>query len=203
MHPMPSEPYAGSDAHIFQSEFLPLMGDVYRFAFGLTRDRSRADDLVQETYIKAWGSIGRYSPGTQAKAWLFKVCRNTFINDYRTRKRAPARVEIEQPDSTKHPNERTDVVESTADERVGDEVTTALLSLNEWERKVVLLDLEDFSYLEMAEILQVPIGTIRSRLHRARCRLELLLENYARQEGYLSNEPPAFAQEVPGQLVMK
>ena len=174
---------------IFQREFYPLMDAVFTFAYRLTADATQAEDLVQEVYLKAWRFMGRYDEGTNAKAWLFKICRNAFINEYRSKKSRPYKVDYE--DVVVYHNEDDPVPpryfglhEEMGSKLMGDEVTLAINALTPSFRTVVLLDLEDFTYEEIAAILEIPIGTVRSRLHRARNVLAEKLREYAEAHGY-------------------
>lgn len=164
---------------VFEQEFFPLLDAVYAFSYRLTGDRTQAEDLAQETYMKAWRFIERYQADTNAKAWLFRICRNAFINEWRSRKAQPRTRDIEDPALRMLP-----VAESPRNERMGDEVMGAIHGLSENFRTVILLDLEDFRYEEIAAILDVPIGTVRSRLHRARTILAKKLQVYGRSQGY-------------------
>lgn len=174
---------------IFEREFFPLMDAVFTFAYRLTGDASQADDLVQEVYLKAWRFVSRYEEGTNAKAWLFKICRNAFINEYRSKKSRPYKVDYE--DIVVYHNDDDPVApryfglhEEMGNKLMGDEVTLAINALTPTFRTVVLLDLEDFTYEEIAAILEIPIGTVRSRLHRARNVLAEKLREYAEAQGY-------------------
>ncbi|MBK6933494.1 MAG: sigma-70 family RNA polymerase sigma factor [Saprospirales bacterium] len=186
---------------VFEREFYPLMDAVYTFAYRLTNDATRAEDLTQETYLKAWRFMNRYLPGTNAKAWLFRICRNAFINEYRTAVREPRKVDYE--DIVVYHNEDDPVSpaysglhEEMGGRLIGDEVTRAINTLTPEFRLVVLLDLEDFTYEEIAAIANIPIGTVRSRLHRARNILASKLREYAQQEGYdVEDEAPALTND--------
>ncbi|MCB9353497.1 MAG: sigma-70 family RNA polymerase sigma factor [Lewinellaceae bacterium] len=174
---------------IFEREFFPLMDAVYTFAYRLTGDATQAEDLVQEVYLKAWRFLQRYEEGTNAKAWLFRICRNAFINEYRTKKSRPYKVDYE--DIVVYHNEDDPVApryfgmhEEMGNKLIGDEVTLAINALSPAFRTVVLLDLEDFTYEEIAAILEIPIGTVRSRLHRARNVLAEKLREYAEAQGF-------------------
>ncbi|MFN0214013.1 MAG: sigma-70 family RNA polymerase sigma factor [Saprospiraceae bacterium] len=168
-----------SQSQVFEQEFVPLLDAVYAFSFRLTGDRTQAEDLAQETFTKAWRFIERYTAETNAKAWLFRICRNAFINEWRSRKTQPRTRDIEDPAVRLLP-----VAEGPQNDRMGDEVTSAINALSPNFRTVVLLDLEDFTYEEIAAILGIPIGTVRSRLHRARNILAKKLEVYGRSNGY-------------------
>ena len=169
----------GAQSRIFEQEFLPLLDAVYAFSYRLTGDRTQADDLAQETFLKAWRFIERYTADTNAKAWLFRICRNAFINDWRSRQTQPRTRDIDDPAVRMLP-----VAETPHNERMGDEVMLAINALSDHFRTVILLDLEDFTYEEIAAILDVPIGTVRSRLHRARNILAKKLQVYGRSMGY-------------------
>lgn len=174
---------------IFQREFYPLMDSLYGYAYRLTNDRELAEDLVQETYLKVWHFMHRYTEDTFAKAWLFRICRNAFINEYRTRKNMPYKQDFE--DIVVYHNEDDPAApryfglhEEMGNSLIGDEMTRALHALRPDFRTVVLLDLEEFTYEEIAAILDIPIGTVRSRLHRARNVLAKKLRDYAQASGY-------------------
>jgi len=181
------------DLRIFEKEFLPLIDAVTSFACRLTGDATLADDLVQETYLKAWRFADRYTEDTNAKAWLFRICRNAFINEYRTKRNQPYKVDYE--DIVVYHNEDDpvsahylDLHEEMGGQLMGDEVTLAINALRPEFRMVVLLDLEDFTYEEIAAIAGIPIGTVRSRLFRARQILQAKLLEYASKQGFRSQD---------------
>ncbi|WP_152426308.1 sigma-70 family RNA polymerase sigma factor [Cesiribacter andamanensis] len=175
---------------IFDKEFLPHIDAMYNFAYRLTFDEDDAKDLVQETYLKAFRFINSFEEGTNAKAWLFRILKNSFINDYRKKSKEPAKVDYNDVES--YYNSEDAQVEMTTDLRVeslrdmiGDEVSNALNSLAvDFRTVIILCDLEGFTYEEMAKILDIPIGTVRSRLHRARNLLKDKLRSYAKSMGY-------------------
>ena len=175
---------------IFEKELLPHVGALQTFAYHLTYNQDDADDLVQETYMKAYRFIDKYEKGTNAKAWLFKILKNAYINEYRKKVRAPTKVDYEE--ITAYHDTDDDRISGYSDLRqeifehmMGDEVTTAINSLPIDFRTVILLcDIEGFTYEEIAHIIDVPIGTVRSRLFRARNLLKEKLENYAKEHGY-------------------
>ena len=168
-----------AQSRVFEQEFVPLLDAVYAFSYRLTGDKTQAEDLAQETFMKAWRFIERYTAETNAKAWLFRICRNAFINEWRSRKTQPQTRDIEDPSVRLMPT-----AENPSNDRMGDEVMLAVNALSANFRTVVLLDLEDFTYEEIAAILDIPIGTVRSRLHRARNVLAKKLEIYGRSKGY-------------------
>lgn len=176
---------------IFELEFMPQIDALYNFAFHLTYNEDDAEDLVQETYLKAFRFIDKYHEGTNAKAWLFKILKNAFINQYRKKSKAPTKVDYEEIVSYQNEEEGThyssymDLREEMFQGMIGDEVTNAIDSLPVDFRVVILLcDIEGFTYEEISKIIDIPIGTVRSRLHRARNMLKDMLKAYARSLGY-------------------
>lgn len=175
---------------IFDKEFLPHIDAMYNFAYRLTFDEDDAKDLVQETYLKAFRFINSFEEGTNAKAWLFRILKNSFINDYRKKSKEPSKVDYNEVES--YYNSEDANAEITPDLRVealqdmiGDEVSNALNALAvDFRTVIILCDLEGFTYEEMAKILDIPIGTVRSRLHRARNLLKEKLRSYAQSMGY-------------------
>ncbi len=176
---------------LFGKNYESYVAALYNFAFRLTQQDADAADLVQETFIKALRYREKYERGTNLKAWLFSILKNTFINDYKRK----AKYQFIDFDEIRpyHENDELESDTPTAyldlrheifDEMMGDEISKALDELSENEKTVILLDLEDFSYDEMAEILQIPIGTVRSRLFRARNNLKIILYDYATQRGF-------------------
>lgn len=175
---------------IFHEEFLPHIDALYNFAYHLAYNEEDANDLVQETYLKAYRFIDSYDAGTNAKAWLFKILKNAFINEYRKKSKQPAKVDYEdfigyQDSDDRSTVEFVDLRQEIFQGMIGDEVTRALNALPVDFRTVVLLcDVEGFSYEEIAKITDIPIGTVRSRLHRARNMLKEKLKSYAKTMGY-------------------
>lgn len=172
---------------------MPHVDALYNFAFHLTLNEDDANDLVQDTFLKAYRFIDSYERGTNAKAWLFQILKNSFINEYRRKVRQPGEVDYEDyvvhqdSDDAVHIGEldlRDDVFKGL----IGDEVTKALNDLPVDFRTVILLcDIEGFSYEEIAKIINIPIGTVRSRLHRARNLMKEKLREYAKTMGYHEN----------------
>jgi len=175
----------------FARDALPWMNDVYRFALSLTRDPSDAQDIVQETYLRAYRSWHTFEPGSDCRRWLFTICRNAFL-----RSRQQSRHEVDAIDgdtealaSAREHSEMiadgTDRLLATVD--LGPALTRALADLDEPFRSAVqLVDVEDQSYEAAAEILGVPIGTVRSRLFRARRQLQQKLRTHARDAGLVT-----------------
>ncbi len=175
---------------IFESEFLPHIDSMYNFAYRLTFDEDDSKDLVQDTYLKAYRFIESFEQGTNAKAWLFRILKNSFINDFRKRSKEPSKVDYQEVETFYNSDEidrtiTTDLRVETVQEMIGDEISNALNSLDvDFRTVIILCDLEGFKYDEMAKILDIPIGTVRSRLHRARNLLKEKLAGYAKKMGY-------------------
>ncbi|MDP5139109.1 MAG: sigma-70 family RNA polymerase sigma factor, partial [Spirosomaceae bacterium] len=178
--------YSDSEKYVvFNTEFIPHIDSMYNFAFRLTNDEDDANDLVQDTYMKAFRFINSFQQGTNAKAWLFRILKNSFINDYRKKSKQPAKVDYQEVETTYNSESTdsettTDLRTETVQNMIGDEVATALNSLPvDFRTVIILCDIEGFTYEEMAKILDIPIGTVRSRLHRARNLLKEKLRSYA------------------------
>lgn len=175
---------------VFDGEFMPHIDSMYNFAYRLTFDEDDAKDLVQDTYMKAYRFINSFQEGTNAKAWLYRILKNSFINDYRKKSKQPSKVdyqEVEQFYNSEDTvsNATVDLRLETTKDMIGDEISNALNSLAvDFRTVVILCDLEGFTYEEMAKILDIPIGTVRSRLHRARNLLREKLGTYALSMGY-------------------
>ncbi|HEU5290059.1 MAG TPA: sigma-70 family RNA polymerase sigma factor [Cyclobacteriaceae bacterium] len=175
---------------VFDNEFMPHINSMYNFAYRLTFDEDDAKDLVQDTYLKAFRFIDSFQQGTNAKAWLFRILKNSFINDYRKKKKEPAKVDYQEVETFYNSEDvdrqiTPDLRVETLQNLMGDEISNALNSLDvDFRTVIILCDLEGFKYDEMAKILDIPIGTVRSRLHRARNLLKEKLSEYAKKMGY-------------------
>jgi RNA polymerase sigma-70 factor (ECF subfamily) len=175
---------------VFNNEFLPHITSMYNFGYRLTLDEDDAKDLVQDTYLKAYRFIESFQKGTNAKAWLFRILKNSFINDYRKKSKEPSKVDYQEVESYYNSDDvdrqiTTDLRVETLQDMIGDEISNALNSLDvDFRTVIILCDLEGFKYDEMAKILDIPIGTVRSRLHRARNLLKDKLTEYAKKMGY-------------------
>lgn len=174
----------------FNEEIIPHLDVLYNFALRLTTDPNDAEDLVQDTIVKAYRFFSSYEKGTNAKAWLFRILKNSFINNYRKTSKQPQQVDYDEVESY-YENIRAERTETSDLERLmfrelmDDELSNALSRLPEDFRTVVLLcDVEGYTYEEIANMLDVPIGTIRSRLHRGRNLLKTELLEYAKKRGY-------------------
>lgn len=174
----------------FNEEITPHMDALYNFALRLTSDPNDAEDLVQDTVVKAYRFFNSYEKGTNAKAWMFRILKNSFINNYRKNSKKPAEVDYDEVspyyESVRAERTETSDLESLMfREMMDDDLSNALTRLPEDFRTVVLLcDVEGYTYEEIANMLDVPIGTIRSRLHRGRNLLKTELLEYAKKKGY-------------------
>lgn len=175
---------------VFEEELLPQIEALYTFAYHLTYNEEDANDLVQETYLKAHRFIESYQAGTNAKAWLFRILKNAFINQYRKKSKRPTEVDYEEvinfhDEEDSNYSSYHDLREEMFQGMMGDEVTTAINSLPVDFRVIILLcDIEGFTYEEISKIVNIPLGTVRSRLHRARNTLKERLKTYAESLGY-------------------
>lgn len=187
---------ASDIAERFETEALPLLKTIYAGAYRLTQDPTTAEDLTQETFLKAYAAFHQFEPGTNIKAWLFRILQNTFISQYRKEKKAPYQTSVddleewelsalEASSESVLPSAEMQALRSMPDTVIVD----ALKQLpDEFRIPVYLADAEGFSYAEIAEILEIPMGTVMSRIHRARVRLRALLADYAREVGVLKDE---------------
>ena len=179
----------------FERDALAFTDQLYSAALRYTKNPHDAKDLVQDTYLKAFASFHQFEPGTNLKAWLYRVLTTTFINSYRKAQRQPllANTEIEDwqlAASASHTSNQGKSAEVEALEKLPDsDVKRALQEIPEDFRiAVYLADVEGFSYKEIAEIVGVPTGTVMSRLHRGRKALRILLAEYAKEHGYRGEE---------------
>ncbi|MEY2663195.1 MAG: hypothetical protein RIR35_3 [Actinomycetota bacterium] len=176
----------------FERDALQYMNQLYAAAMRYTRNPEDAQDLVQDTYAKAYTSFHQFEPGTNLKAWLYRVLTTTFINNYRKDQRRPQTSDSELEDwqlaeASSHTSDQGKSTEDVVLENLPDsDIKNALAQIPEEFRMVVYLaDVEGFSYKEIAEIVGVPAGTVMSRLHRGRKQLREKLADYARERGYV------------------
>jgi RNA polymerase sigma-70 factor (ECF subfamily) len=181
----------------FEADALAFIDQLYAAAMRMTRNPADAEDLVQETYTKAYSSFRQFAPGTNLKAWLYRILTNTYINNYRKRQRQPqvsdgADIEDWQlARAESHTSSGLKSAEMVALENLPDsDVKEALQALApDFRLAVYLADVEGFAYKEIAEIMGTPIGTVMSRLNRGRKQLRGRLEDYARERGLLHDQP--------------
>lgn len=173
----------------FEKEMMPYMDQLFNYATYLSGDREQASDLLQDTYMKAYRFFDKFETGTNAKAWLYRIMKNTYINEYRRTHRLPEIVEYDEQISpyqmSAQGREDNDLRNMLDTQMFDDDIAGALAGLPEKFKSVIVLrDLEELPYEEIAEVLEIPIGTVRSRLHRARALLFDTLKNYAKKKGY-------------------
>jgi len=183
----------------FEAAAMPFVDSLYNTAYRMARNAEDAEDLVQETYLKAYKYYEKFSEGTNFKAWLFKILKNTFINNYRKKQQQPPQSdfsEIEESFERRVSEEVSRQIKSPEEELLKDvldgDVQRALDSLpSDYRMAVILADIEGFSYKEIAGILEVPVGTVMSRLYRGRKLMEAAMLKYARDHGYLRQGDPS------------
>lgn len=178
----------------FEREAIPHKDALFNFALKLTGGEDEADDLVQETYLKAFRFFDKFELGTNCKAWLFSIMKNTFINEYRKVSKEPNKVDYEDVqnfyENIKADEVQTDHLVSDSFSNVfDDEITDAIAELpSDFQTIIILADIEGYSYEEVAEFMSCPVGTVRSRLHRARKLMFTKLHDYAENIGYVMAE---------------
>ena len=175
----------------FEREAIPHMDALYNFALRMTGDGDDANDLVQDTFLKAFRFFDKFEKGTNCKAWLFRIMKNTFINTYRKKSKEPDKVDYEdvenfyenaKPSSTDSAHLEKEIYDNLLD----DDISSAIASLpDDFKTVIILSDIEGFTYDEIADFIDCPVGTVRSRLHRARKMLFAKLHKYAHDKGYV------------------
>lgn len=184
---------SGTNASRFEAMALPFLDALYNKALYLTRSPEDASDLVQETYLRACRTFDNFTEGTNGKAWLFTILYSIFINKYRKAQRQPSIVSIDELEEVYH-RELSDpawddefaVLAASDTEWQGEEITQALGKLpEEFRAAVLLVDVDQFTYEDAAGVLNCPVGTLRSRLFRARRVLFVELRDYARKMGFI------------------
>ena len=180
----------------FTNDAMQHAPQLFSTAMRMTRNRSDAEDLVQETFIKAWRSFATYQQGTNLRAWLFRIMTNTYINKYNAQQRKPTETELDDVEELflykrLGSVDQSQLSQSAEDQMLSlftdDEVKKSLEELPEQFRIPVLMsDVEGFSYKEIAEILEIPLGTVMSRLHRGRKAMQKMLYEYAKERGLIN-----------------
>lgn len=189
-----------ADQATFAEDAMPLMDGLYSAAMRMTRNAADAEDLVQETYLKAFNAYERFETGTNLKAWMYRILTNSYINAYRKKQRRPDEFDIDDIEDLylyrRLGGAESAVLSRSAEDELlemfgEDEVKLALEDLPEHYRMPILLaDVEGFAYKEIAEILDVPIGTVMSRLHRGRKQLQKRLYSFAEEHRLLPDPEP-------------
>ena len=198
-----AETRAERDAR-FERDALPYIDQLYPAALRMTRNPADAEDLVQETFVKAYSAFHQFAEGTTLKAWLYRILTNTYINSYRKRQRQPQQYPTDQVQdwqlysAEEHTSSGLRSAEIEALDHLPDsDIKEALQQLPEdFRLAVYLADVEGFAYKEIAEIMGTPVGTVMSRLHRGRSQLRSLLSDYARERGLLRGSDAEVAEEV-------
>jgi len=195
LEPAPQELSQDDRDRLFAEQAIPLIDQLFGAALGMTRNRADAEDLVQETFMKAYTKFHQYQQGTNIKAWLYRILTNTYITHYRKAQRSPKRSGGEEVEdwqlaaAASHDEKGLVSAEAEALDNIpSSQLRTALESLSEDQRVVVLLsDVEGFAYKEIADMLDIPIGTVMSRLHRGRKNLREGLSAVAAEYGIGEN----------------
>lgn len=195
LEPAPQELTQDDRDRLFAEQAIPLIDQLFGAALGMTRNRADAEDLVQETFMKAYTKFHQYQQGTNIKAWLYRILTNTYITHYRKAQRSPKRSGGEEVEdwqlaaAASHDEKGLVSAEAEALDNIpSSQLRTALESLSEDQRVVVLLsDVEGFAYKEIADMLDIPIGTVMSRLHRGRKNLREGLSALAAEYGIGEN----------------
>lgn len=195
LEPAPQELSQDDRDRLFAEQAIPLIDQLFGAALGMTRNRADAEDLVQETFMKAYTKFHQYQQGTNIKAWLYRILTNTYITHYRKAQRSPKRSGGEEVEdwqlvaAASHDEKGLVSAEAEALDNIpSSQLRTALESLSEDQRVVVLLsDVEGFAYKEIADMLDIPIGTVMSRLHRGRKNLREGLSALAAEYGIGEN----------------
>lgn len=175
----------------FEEEALPLLDQLYGAAIRMTRNTQDAEDLLQDTYARAFSSFHTFKPGTNLKAWMYRILKNTFINTYRKKQRRPLQSDDDTVEdwqlyeAARHDSTGLRSAEAQALDALPNETVQAALEElpDDYREAVLLADVEGFSYKEIAQIMDTPVGTVMSRIHRGRARLRTSLAEYAKRQG--------------------
>jgi RNA polymerase sigma-70 factor (ECF subfamily) len=181
----------------FSSSKLPYYDQLYKTALRMTRSVPESEDLLQETYLKAFRYYSGFEEGTNLKAWLFRIMKNNFINGYRKRKIQPQQVELDELRDSSDDSSGLDfgIVEESPEaaamsDEIDDDVATAINALpHDYKMALLLVDIQGQTYQEVADMLEVPVGTVMSRLYRGRSKVEKALITYGKRYNYLTSPP--------------
>ncbi len=194
-----------SDNHAeFQKVIMPHVDALFNYAMRITGDSDDADDLVQETLLKAFRFFDKFEKGTNSKAWLYRILKNSYINEYRRQVKEPAKVDYEDVQNFYENIKSSDVKtqhyeEDSFNNLLDDNISSAITKLPEDFRTVIILsDIEGYTYEEVADFVDCPVGTVRSRLHRARKMLYSQLYDYASNKGYIDKKKKASTPKEKG-----
>jgi RNA polymerase sigma-70 factor (ECF subfamily) len=187
----------GPTAWDFESNDLPYRNQLYKTALRMTRSVEATEDLLQETSLKAYRYYDRFEEGTNLKAWLFRIMKNSFINSYRRNKKLPLHLEFdelqegfEEADFELSQDPGLSLETDVLGEELDHEIREAMLNLpHDYKMAVLMVDIQGFTYQEVADIIGVPVGTVMSRLYRGRKKLERSLLSFGRRYNYLSQPP--------------
>jgi len=198
------EKETSASRELFEQKALPLLDELYAYAMRLTRQPQAAEDLVSNMYARAWKSFHQFEPGTNLRAWLYKILTNTFINSYRSKQRQPYMVELDRPDEHEDgsggdlydrivgasPGLFDNPDAMLANRILDQDIKKAIEELpEEFRMAVILSDVQNFAYQEIADILDIPIGTVRSRIFRGRRLLQKVLWQQAIAAGIVPEQP--------------
>lgn len=192
----------------FEKEIMPHAPALFNYAMRITGDSDDADDLVQETLLKAFRFFDKFEKGTNSKAWLFRILKNSYINEYRRQVKEPNKVDYEDVqnfyENIKATEIKTQHYEDDAfNNLLDDDVSNAISKLPEDFRTVIILsDVEGYTYEEIADFVDCPVGTVRSRLHRARKMLYAQLYNYAENKGYVEKKKKPSSGKLKEQKIL-
>jgi RNA polymerase sigma-70 factor (ECF subfamily) len=181
----------------YEKEIIPHTAALFNYAMRITGDSDDADDLVQETLLKAFRFFDKFEKGTNSKAWLFRILKNSYINEYRRQVKEPNKVDYEDVQNFYENIKATDIKtqhyeEDAFNNLLDDNISNAVTKLPEDFRTVIILsDIEGYTYEEIADFVDCPVGTVRSRLHRARKMLYAQLYDYAGDRGYVDKKKKA------------
>jgi len=181
----------------YEKEIIPHTAALFNYAMRITGDSDDADDLVQETLLKAFRFFDKFEKGTNSKAWLFRILKNSYINEYRRQVKEPNKVDYEDVQNFYENIKATDIKtqhyeEDAFNNLLDDNISNAITKLPEDFRTVIILsDIEGYTYEEIADFVDCPVGTVRSRLHRARKMLYAQLYDYAEDRGYVDKKKKA------------